>query len=51
MPKQAPRHIRHGGVEVNLHVFLTSAMDDGKWSASRPVRLTSEKTAPVPTGE
>jgi hypothetical protein len=34
-----------GGVEVYLHIFLTSALDWGEWSASRPDRFTSgEKT-------
>jgi len=26
----------YGGVEVLLDVFLTSALDGGEWSASRP---------------
>jgi hypothetical protein len=28
------------GMEVQLHVFLTSALDEGEWSASRPGRFT-----------
>jgi hypothetical protein len=28
-----------GGVEVRLHAFLTSALDGGDWSASRPGRV------------
>jgi hypothetical protein len=35
----------YGGVEVWSHVFLTSALDGGEWSASRLCRFTSgEKT-------
>jgi hypothetical protein len=35
----------YGGVEVYIHVFLTSALDGGEWSASRPGRFTpGEKT-------
>jgi hypothetical protein len=26
----------YGGVKVHLHAFLTSALDGGEWSASRP---------------
>jgi hypothetical protein len=34
------------GVEVYLHVFLTSVPDGGEWSASRPGRFTpGEKAA------
>jgi hypothetical protein len=28
------------GEEVYLHVFLTSALNDGEWSTSRPGRFT-----------
>jgi hypothetical protein len=28
-----------------LHVFLTSALDGGEWSDSRPVRFTSRERA------
>jgi hypothetical protein len=31
------RHI--GGVEVQLQSFLTSALYEGEWSASRPIRF------------
>jgi len=34
------------GVEVQLHVFLTLALDGGKWSASHPGQFTSGKRAP-----
>jgi hypothetical protein len=30
----------YGGVKIYLHVFLTSALDGGEWSASRPGRFT-----------
>jgi hypothetical protein len=30
----------YGGVVVQIHVFLISALDGGEWSASRPGRLT-----------
>jgi len=29
------------GVEEQLHDFLTSALDGGEWSASRPGRFTA----------
>jgi len=31
----------YGGVDVQTYAFLTSALDEGKWSASRPGRFTS----------
>jgi hypothetical protein len=34
------------GVEVWLHEFLTSALDGGEWSASRPGRFIPRETAP-----
>jgi hypothetical protein len=30
----------YGGVDVEIHVFLTSALVGGKWPASRPDRFT-----------
>jgi hypothetical protein len=30
----------YGGVDVHIHIFLTSALVGGEWSASRPGRLT-----------
>jgi hypothetical protein len=30
----------YGGVDVQIYVFLTSALVGGEWSASRPSRLT-----------
>jgi hypothetical protein len=34
------------GMEVYLHAFLTSALDGGEWSASRPSRFTPRERAP-----
>jgi hypothetical protein len=34
------------GLDVLIHVFLTSALAGGEWSASRPGRLTQEEGAP-----
>jgi hypothetical protein len=31
---------------VQRHAFLTSALDGGQWSASRPGRFTPEEWAP-----
>jgi hypothetical protein len=31
----------YGGVDVQIHIFLTSALAGGEWSASRPGRFTS----------
>jgi hypothetical protein len=30
----------YGGLDVSMHVFLTSALVGGEWSASRPGRFT-----------
>jgi hypothetical protein len=30
----------YGGVDVLIHIFLTSALAGGEWSASRPGRVT-----------
>jgi len=35
------------GVEVSLHAYLTSALDGGEWSASRPGRFTPGKGVTV----
>jgi hypothetical protein len=37
----------YGGVDVEIHIFLTSALVGGEWSASRPVRFTPRERAPV----
>jgi hypothetical protein len=36
----------YGGVDVKIHIFLTSALAGGEWSASRPGRFTSGERAP-----
>jgi hypothetical protein len=36
----------YGGVDVYIHIFLTSALIRGEWSASRPGRLTPGKRTP-----
>jgi hypothetical protein len=37
----------NGGVVVQTHIFLTSALVEGEWSNSRPGRFTSGEGAPV----
>jgi hypothetical protein len=34
------------GVDMQIHICLTSALVGGEWSASRPRRFTPEKGAP-----
>jgi hypothetical protein len=34
------------GVDVYVHIFFTSALVAGQWSASRPCRFTPGETAP-----
>jgi hypothetical protein len=34
----------YGGVDVQIHIFLTSALDGGEWSASHPGRFTPRET-------
>jgi hypothetical protein len=36
----------YGGVDVEIHIFLTSALVGGEWSASRPGRFTPGKEPP-----
>jgi hypothetical protein len=43
--KFSPRK-RIEGVEAKLHAFLTSALDGGEWSASRPGRFIPRGRAP-----
>jgi hypothetical protein len=34
------------GVDAQIHLFLTSTVTAGEWSASRPGRFTHEERAP-----
>jgi hypothetical protein len=34
------------GVDVKMHIFLTSALAGGEWSASGPCRFITEERAP-----
>jgi hypothetical protein len=36
----------YGGVDVVIHIFLTSALDGGEWSASRPSRFFPRESVP-----
>jgi hypothetical protein len=36
----------YGGMDVQIHIFLTSALAGGEWSASRPGRFTPRGKAP-----
>jgi len=36
----------YGGMEVQLHAFLTSALDGGEWSASRAGYFTPMERVP-----
>jgi hypothetical protein len=35
----------YGGVDVQIHIFLTSALSAGEWSVSRPCRFTPGERA------
>jgi hypothetical protein len=35
----------YGGLDVQIHIFLTSALVGGEWSASRPGSLTPGERA------
>jgi hypothetical protein len=37
----------YGRVDVLIHIFLTSAVVGGEWSASRPGRFTPGERAPA----
>jgi hypothetical protein len=37
----------YGKVEIQLHTFITSAVNGGEWLSSRPVNFTSEERTPV----
>jgi hypothetical protein len=36
----------YGGMDVQIHIFLTSTLVGGEWSASRPARFTPGEKAP-----
>jgi hypothetical protein len=36
----------YGGIDVLIHIFLTSALVGGEWSASRPGRFTPGERVP-----
>jgi hypothetical protein len=36
----------YGEVDVQIHIFLTSALAGGEWSASWPRRFTPGESAP-----
>jgi hypothetical protein len=36
----------YGGVDVQLNAFITSAVNGGEWSVSRPGILTAGERAP-----
>jgi hypothetical protein len=36
----------YGGVDVQIHIFLASALAEGEWSASRPDPFTPRERAP-----
>jgi hypothetical protein len=40
-----------GNRYVQIHIFLTSALAGGEWSASCPGRFTPGKDSPVPSGQ
>jgi hypothetical protein len=40
----------YGGVEVQLHVLLTSGLEGGEWSASRLGHFTHKEITLLPTG-
>jgi hypothetical protein len=40
----------YGGVDVYIHILLTSALTEGEWSASCTGQFTQGKEPPVPIG-
>jgi hypothetical protein len=36
----------YGGVDVQIHIFLTSTLVKGEWSPSRPGRFTHRERVP-----
>jgi hypothetical protein len=47
--RRAGHHGIYGEVGVQLHSFLTPALDGGMWSASRPGRFIPAERNPIPT--
>jgi hypothetical protein len=41
----------YGGVDVQSHIFLVSALVGGEWPASRPSRFTPGEKPPVPIAQ
>jgi len=39
----------YGGVEIQLHAFITSALDGSGWSVSSSGHFTPDERAPVLT--
>jgi hypothetical protein len=40
----------YGELKVELHSFLTSELDENRWSASRPAALPPNKGLSLPIG-
>jgi hypothetical protein len=40
----------YGGLNVQIHIFLTLELAGGEWSASLPGRFTPGEKTPVPIG-
>jgi hypothetical protein len=40
----------YGGMDIEIHIFLSSALAGGQWSDSRLFRFTPGKEPPVPIG-
>jgi hypothetical protein len=40
----------YGGVDVEIHIFLTLTLVGGEWSPSRPGRYNLGERAPGPIG-
>jgi hypothetical protein len=37
----------YGGVDIEIHMFLTSALFGGEWTASHPGYFTPEEGSPI----
>jgi hypothetical protein len=44
---EAPLHVDEWGLGITTPPFLSSMIDGGEWSVSRPYRCTPWETAPV----